>query len=423
MTMPAVAPMPREVANCFEGKPGGYGRYVIASGPYMIEGSEDLNISSCGALKPISGYDGKTSLTLVRNPNYRASTDSRKARESNPDRFEFTIDTNIDDIYNKIGAGELEDSFATASPKIFREYQTSASKRKFLHSDSADGTYYITMNLTQPPFDDVHVRKAMNWVMDKEALRKAWGGQVSGDIAQHILPNPMLLGKLNGFQPYKTKGDRGSVAKARAEMRQSKYANSGGVCTAKECKGVLMIADVRAVDKAMVPPVQSSGEEDRDHVHRSHGQRCVPGHPDDVEERSDLAAAALVQGLRGPVDVHRPAVLRRQHHREREHELLARRPEARPGGVARHQGQREQRAEHRQRSPTGARAMIGQRAGHVLREHRPRADARHRAVGPVHVGQDGHDPRSQRHEVELRPVGRLHGVRARRSEVVTRRND
>jgi ABC-type transport system substrate-binding protein len=43
-------------------------------------------------------------------------------------------------------------------------------------------------------------------------------------------------------------------------MSKSKYANNNGVCTAKECKGVLMIADVRAVDKAMVPIVQSSAK-------------------------------------------------------------------------------------------------------------------------------------------------------------------
>jgi ABC-type transport system substrate-binding protein len=97
----------------------------------------------------------------------------------------------------------------------------------------------------------------MNWVMDKEALRKAWGGPVAGEIAQHILPNPMLLGRLNGFQPYKTPGDRGSVAKARAEMAKSKYANNGGVCTAQECKNVLLISDVRAVDKATLPIVQA----------------------------------------------------------------------------------------------------------------------------------------------------------------------
>jgi len=257
LTMGAAAAMPKEVAGCFDGKPGLYGRYVVSSGPYMIEGSDDLDASSCKTLKPISGYDGKTTLTLVRNPNYKASTDSRKARENNPDSYEFTVDTNIDDIYNKIGAGELEDAYATASPKVFREYTVNPSKRKYLHSNYADGTYYITMNLTQPPFDDVHVRKAMNWVMDRQALRKAWGGPVAGDIGEHILPNAMLLGKLDNFAPFKTPGDRGSIAKARAEMAKSKYATKGGVCSAKECKNVLLITDVRAVDKATLPVVQN----------------------------------------------------------------------------------------------------------------------------------------------------------------------
>ena len=126
--LPAAGAIPQEVAKCFEGKPGEYGRFVIASGPYMIEGSDKLDISSCEAMKPISGYDGKTFLNLVRNPNYGASTDSRKARENNPDRFEFTVDTNLDDIYNKIAAGELEDEYATASPKVFREYSTDSEQ-------------------------------------------------------------------------------------------------------------------------------------------------------------------------------------------------------------------------------------------------------------------------------------------------------
>ena len=60
LALPATGPIPQEVAKCFEGKPGAYGRYVISSGPYMIEGSDALNISSCNAMKPISGFDGKT---------------------------------------------------------------------------------------------------------------------------------------------------------------------------------------------------------------------------------------------------------------------------------------------------------------------------------------------------------------------------
>ena len=35
--------------RCFEGNPGAYGRDVIASGPYMIEGSSEVRIGSCGA--------------------------------------------------------------------------------------------------------------------------------------------------------------------------------------------------------------------------------------------------------------------------------------------------------------------------------------------------------------------------------------
>ena len=56
-------------------------------------------------------------MTLVRNPNYNASTDSQGRRENKPDRFEFVVDTNNDDIYNKIAAGEFEDAIASRAPR------------------------------------------------------------------------------------------------------------------------------------------------------------------------------------------------------------------------------------------------------------------------------------------------------------------
>jgi ABC-type transport system substrate-binding protein len=74
------------------------------------------------------------------------------------------------------------------------------------------------------------------------------------------MPNSMLGGKLNGFQPFKTPGDRGNTAKAKAEMKQSKYGGSSGLCTAKECKGVLLIQDVRTADKGILPVVQASAK-------------------------------------------------------------------------------------------------------------------------------------------------------------------
>jgi peptide/nickel transport system substrate-binding protein len=260
MAMPATGPIPGEVGKCFQkGNSNKYGRNLVATAGYMIAGSDKVDISSCGAMKPASGYDGTTNLTLVRNPNYSPATDSKSARENLPDSFVFTVNSNADDIYNKIASGDLEDAVASPTPKVIREYQTNSSLRPRLKINSGDRTWYLTMNLTQPPFDDLHVRRAMNWIIDKNGLRKGWGGPSVGSIANHIVPDSLLNNTLKNYKPYGTPGEAGSVAKAAAEIKQSKYdPGKTGKCTASACKNVLMIADVRAVDKAMVPVIQAS---------------------------------------------------------------------------------------------------------------------------------------------------------------------
>ena len=75
-----------------KGKPGDYGRDVISTGPYMIQGTDKVNISSCAALKPMSGYDGANGnhIILVRNPNYDQSTDPY--RKNYIDEFKFLVE-------------------------------------------------------------------------------------------------------------------------------------------------------------------------------------------------------------------------------------------------------------------------------------------------------------------------------------------
>src|SRR5215216_1333993 len=200
---PATAPVPEEVAKCFT-KAGDYGRYVISSGPYMIQGSDKLDISSCKAMKPISGFDPSKSLTLVRNPNYDQATDN--LRSNNVDGIQVTIDTNLDDIFNKVQAGQLDSSIVEAPPKpVLQQYLTDSAKKPYFHTNSSDATSYLYMNLTTPPFDDLNVRKAANWIMDKAGILQAWGGTAVGDIATHIWP-PIVLGDRLGpdYNPYAT---------------------------------------------------------------------------------------------------------------------------------------------------------------------------------------------------------------------------
>jgi peptide/nickel transport system substrate-binding protein len=258
LAMPAAGPIPEEVGKCFL-KAGEYGRFVMSSGPYMIEGSDTLDATSCDSMKALSGFDPNTKLILVRNPDYDASTDSEEARQNFFDRFEMTLNTNAQDIFDRVKAGQLETAEASEPPEVIREYTTNPDLEPYYKANSGDRTWYITMNLTQPPFDDIHVRKAANWIMDKEGLRRAWGGPPKGAIAQHIVPNAMFGGALDDYTPYATDGDAGDLEQAKAEMTQSKYdTNQDGICDAPECKNVLHVTRNTQVWKDMEPVIESS---------------------------------------------------------------------------------------------------------------------------------------------------------------------
>ena len=241
LSMQATGPIPQEVAKCFT-KAGDYGRFVISSGPYMLKGSEQLDISSCAAMKPISGFDPTKKILMVRNPDYAQATDN--LRTNNVDGISVTIDTNVNDIFNKVQQGALDTSFVNQPPKtILQQYLTQPAKKNLIHFNPSDVTTYITMNWATPPFDDIHVRKAANLIMDKAAMLQAWGGASFGQIATHITPPIVLNDQLTqSYDPYATPGFHGDLAKAQAEMKQSKYdTNKDGLCDAAACKNLVMI--------------------------------------------------------------------------------------------------------------------------------------------------------------------------------------
>jgi peptide/nickel transport system substrate-binding protein len=260
MAMPAAGPIPREVGECFEGA-GEYGRYLIPTGPYMFEGTAKLNTASCSTMKPIAGFDPARKMILVRNPAYDPATDSTEARSALPDRFEFTINTNDQDIFDKIQAGQVDDSPDAPPPNIVRSVSRDDAQKERLKTPKDDRTDYITMNVTAPPFDDVHVRRAVNFVMDKAAIQQAWGGPIFGDIATHIVPDTLYNDdpSIVDYNPYPSPEDAGDVEAAKNEMKQSKYdTNQDGVCDAAACKDVFHVARNFGPYKRMVPIIEDS---------------------------------------------------------------------------------------------------------------------------------------------------------------------
>lgn len=259
MSMPATGPMPNEVTKCFEGQPGKYAGDLISTAGYMIKGIDKVDASSCAKLKGAEGFNALSLIDLVRNPNYDQKTDP--TRKNYVDEVRFIVNASATDIANKVEAGQLDMWTGSIPPSVLKKYATSSKLKPYFHQNSGDRTWYLTMNLTQPPFDDIHVRKAMNWVIDKAALRQTWGGPTVGTIANHVVPDTLFNFRLQEFAPYKTAGDHGDAAKAKAAMKGSKYSTgNSGMCDASACKNVLLISDTRGVDPGMVATIEQDAK-------------------------------------------------------------------------------------------------------------------------------------------------------------------
>jgi peptide/nickel transport system substrate-binding protein len=246
LSMPATAPIP-DLPNGQAASTGhvkDYGRFLVPSGPYMFAGTPNLDFSvPADKQKPVSGYVPGRAMTLVRNPSWKDDD----LRPANVDEIDVQIGATSVDLANKVDDGEIDFDMSGVPPQSqLQAYEADPTKKAQVHADPSDGTRYLTMNTAVPPFDDVHVRRAVEWVVDKDALRRTRGGPLFGTIAGHFIPPSMLpnAAGVDTYNPYATPNNAGDVTKAKAEMAKSKYdSNHDGICDASACSGILTITD------------------------------------------------------------------------------------------------------------------------------------------------------------------------------------
>jgi peptide/nickel transport system substrate-binding protein len=252
--MPATAPIPPNPADpnaplgVAQGHDDDYGRFLVASGPYMFEGSENLDFSlPVDKQKPVAGYVPNKSYSLVRNPSWN----NDDIRPAYVDAIQTAIGGQEAVLDQKVQANEIDLVFDTSAPEpeFTRTFQTTPDLQDRIFVNPTAGNYYATMNLGTPPFDDIHVRKAVSLAIDKEGFRRLGGGPTIADLAGHFVPDGLLNDVLKGYDPYATPGEKGAddpqgLAAANAEMAQSIYDhNKDGVCDDPVCKNVLTVAN------------------------------------------------------------------------------------------------------------------------------------------------------------------------------------
>jgi peptide/nickel transport system substrate-binding protein len=244
--MPATGPIPPNGdarLGAAEGHTKDYGRFLVSTGPYMFEGSENMDFSvPADQQEPAAGYTPGRSVVLVRNPSWSADTDDLRPAYSK--EIQIEIGGSVADLYNKVEADELDYVMDLPEADILKRYSTDPELQDRLHVYPQPATSYTSMNLGVPPFDDIQVRKAVNYAYDKAGGRQLAGGPLVGTNAGHIFPDALLNNLLIDYDPYATPEDSGDIELAQQEMSTSKYDSDGdGVCDAPECKGVLAIYD------------------------------------------------------------------------------------------------------------------------------------------------------------------------------------
>ena len=79
---------------------GTYGRDVVASGPYMFQGSGAVDIKSCSTIKPMSGFDPDEEHHAGAQPELRPGHGRHPASYLNG--VQISVDPNVADIFDRI---------------------------------------------------------------------------------------------------------------------------------------------------------------------------------------------------------------------------------------------------------------------------------------------------------------------------------
>jgi peptide/nickel transport system substrate-binding protein len=186
-----------------------YENHPISSGPYQIE-----------------SYDKGKSVALVRNTYWSRSVDPN--RLACPDRVEGTygLDPAVINQRLETGSGKDADAVTTDTdlgPSELAQLDSNPDLAKRVASGSFPYTYYIAFDNTKAPFNDIRVREALNYAIDRTSTVNAVGGSSLAYPATTFLPN----NKNMGYQPFDffPAGANGDPAKAKQLLAEAGYPN------------------------------------------------------------------------------------------------------------------------------------------------------------------------------------------------------
>ncbi|MGH2851565.1 MAG: ABC transporter substrate-binding protein [Solirubrobacteraceae bacterium] len=178
LSMPISMPVPKSFAAKYDAmKPTQYGTSVeVFTGPYMLKSD------ATGKFLGI-GYQPGKAATLVRNPNWKASTDPTTPA------YLDAININIGGSDDVIGKQVLTGSDAVQNDTPTNTNVALAYQKYYnqLIAVPGSGDHYVALNNAHGILKNVNVRRALWAALDRSEMLKIAGGTIVGQVATHFI--------------------------------------------------------------------------------------------------------------------------------------------------------------------------------------------------------------------------------------------
>ncbi|WP_019633845.1 ABC transporter substrate-binding protein [Actinomadura atramentaria] len=190
------APVPQD-----KDKGDRYGLHPVSSGPYKWQGD----------------YQPGKGGTLVRNDQWDQSTDEN--RKQLPDQVQMISGLNAEELDNQLLKGEIQIDLAGSGVQDNARKTILTDPNMKAQSDDPNGGFHWYMPIDTTVIPNIECRKALIWAADRDAMWRAYGGDIGGELATSIMP-PDVTGREKGTDYY-TKaetGYHGDVNQAKAAL-------------------------------------------------------------------------------------------------------------------------------------------------------------------------------------------------------------
>jgi ABC-type transport system substrate-binding protein len=172
MTMPYFCPVPKDLPI---DDPEGVGAPLPGSGRYYI-----------------AEFVRGSRVVLERNPYYHGP------RAHHFDRLVVQIEDTRSTITQKVEAGELDVDLTSPNPMLSELAAKYGVNKTQFWSIRGPDMFLLVMNTSQPLFkNNRRLRRAVNFAIDRSALRDVAAGQVGGSVTDDYLP-PGMPGYVDG---------------------------------------------------------------------------------------------------------------------------------------------------------------------------------------------------------------------------------